>query len=317
MTAQCSFCDQQVSLGRRVDQLGLYDVICVRCTAYVLAEDALLELQAHPLPPRVKANASGWIREHGGAPIIDVDRLDYFLQRLQTPRASQRAEKLMRHLGQRFPDLNSWQAVDMNDPVLSGVCWALNPEEVQYLLLTYLGESLGFLHCEQHAGSTIRVVILPRGWTYLDDLESPNRDSNTGFIAMWFDDVTRELREYLRAAVEGAGYNAFIIDQHPTNKDIIDEVLAAIRRCRFVVADFTGNRHNVYYEAGFAQGQRTPVIHTCRKDQINAITFDVNHYAFLPWEEGKLSEFSTSLRQHIEVTIGPGPITSRVGAVGA
>jgi nucleoside 2-deoxyribosyltransferase len=149
-------------------------------------------------------------------------------------------------------------------------------------------------------------VILPKGWVCLDELQSPNRDSNFGFIAMWFDSSTQALRDRLSAAVRNAGFQPFIIDQHPTNEDIMDEVLAAIRRCRFVVADFTGNRHNVYYEAGFAQGQHTPVIRTCRKGVIKEVTFDVNHYPFILWEPSSLDTFQKQLQNHIEATIGLG-----------
>jgi nucleoside 2-deoxyribosyltransferase len=84
--------------------------------------------------------------------------------------------------------------------------------------------------------------------------------------------------------------------------------LAAIRRSRFVVADFTGNRQNVYFEAGFAQGLGIPVVHTCRRQEIEQITFDVNHYPVVPWDDGCLSAFATKLRFHIEATIGRGPM---------
>jgi len=39
--------------------------------------------------------------------------------------------------------------------------------------------------------------------------------------------------------------------------------------CRFIVADFTGQRGGVYFEAGYALGLRKPVIWTCKRDWFN------------------------------------------------
>ena len=44
------------------------------------------------------------------------------------------------------------------------------------------------------------------------------------------------------------------IDRLEHNRKIDDEIIAEIRRSRYLVADFTGNRAGVYFEAGFALG---------------------------------------------------------------
>lgn len=305
----CCFCDQKVTDEHDGVHPGLHHFNCPRCSRYILDEDAFLELAAHPLKPRQKANASGWIRAFGGRPLIQLEQLEFFIHRLPTPSAGERAEKLMIYLGKKFPDLNTMDIVRMDDMDLAAEAWAINEEEVQYLLVKYLDETLGFLQCTQYAGREIRVTILPRGWVFLDGLRSPNQSSQHGFIAMWFDDATQTLRQRgLMAGVEAAGYKPFLIDQHPTNEHVMDEVLAAIRRSRFVVADFTGARHNVYYEAGFAQGLNIPVVRTCRKSEINQVTFDVNHYPFILWEDAALDAFAAKLKNHIEATIGRGPL---------
>ena len=80
------------------------------------------------------------------------------------------------------------------------------------------------------------------------------------------------------------------IDQQEHNNKIDDEIIAEIRRSRFVVADFTqgekGARGGVYYEAGFAQGLGIEVIFTCRKDVLdnNDIHFDTRQYNHIGWE---------------------------------
>ena len=49
---------------------------------------------------------------------------------------------------------------------------------------------------------------------------------------------------------------------------ITDEIMAQIKRSRFVVADYTAQRKSVYFEAGFALGLGLTVIPTCRADEI-------------------------------------------------
>ena len=47
-----------------------------------------------------------------------------------------------------------------------------------------------------------------------------------------------------------------------------------------MIADFTGQRGSVYYEAGFARGLRLPVIYCCRADDFDKLHFDtriINH----------------------------------------
>lgn len=55
---------------------------------------------------------------------------------------------------------------------------------------------------------------------------------------------------------------------------IDDKILAEIRRSGLLVADFTGHRQGVYFEAGFALGLDVPVIWCCREDEIEKAHFE-------------------------------------------
>ena len=104
-----------------------------------------------------------------------------------------------------------------------------------------------------------------------------NVDSSQAFVAMWFDEsVDEAARNGIELGIEDAGYRPYRIDREDYIDKIEDEVIAQIRRSRFLVADFThgadGARGSVYYEAGFAQGLGLPVIFTCRKDALKHCT---------------------------------------------
>jgi nucleoside 2-deoxyribosyltransferase len=105
---------------------------------------------------------------------------------------------------------------------------------------------------------------------------------------------------------KGAKYKPVRIDKVEPNNRIDDEIVAGIRACKFLVADFTGQRGGVYFEAGLAQGLGKQVIWLCRKDQLNDVHFDARQYNFIRWETDNLPQLRIDLRNRIEATIGKG-----------
>ena len=129
---------------------------------------------------------------------------------------------------------------------------------------------------------------------------------------MWFDDSMDEVWENaIKPGIEDAGYQAIRIDRKEHLNKIDDEIIAELRRARFVVADFThgddGPRGGVYYEAGFAYGLSIPVIFSCRKDSIGKVHFDTRQYPHILWKAKKLDEFRNRLTMRISAVIGDGP----------
>jgi hypothetical protein len=61
---------------------------------------------------------------------------------------------------------------------------------------------------------------------------------------------------------------------------------ADIRRAQFLIADFTGHRNGVYFEAGFGLGLGKTVIWTCRKKDftLERVHFDTRPYNHIVWE---------------------------------
>lgn len=157
------------------------------------------------------------------------------------------------------------------------------------------------------------VVIRSEGYQRLEELRKTNVTSVQAFVAMWFDSSTDEVwKKGLEPGIQDAGYKALRIDRSESNNKIDDEIIAGIRRSRFVVADFTSDppenaRGSVYYEAGFAHGLNIPVIFTCRKDRIEHIHFDTRQYSHIAWEKEKLEDLRKRLKNRISATIGDGP----------
>jgi hypothetical protein len=73
-----------------------------------------------------------------------------------------------------------------------------------------------------------------------------------------------------------------------------------------VVADFTGQRGGVYFEAGLAFGLSKQVIWTVRKDEVSKLHFDTRQFNHIVWSPNELPQFRVALRNRIEATLGKG-----------
>ncbi len=67
--------------------------------------------------------------------------------------------------------------------------------------------------------------------------------------------------------------------------NIDDKIIANIRSSKFLIADFSGQRNSVYYEAGFAQGLGIPVIWCVREKDAKNLSFDTRQYNCIIWED--------------------------------
>lgn len=182
--------------------------------------------------------------------------------------------------------------------------------EVKYLLKYLIDQ--GLLDCES-VGAASQYFLTPKGFARLGELDANAPSSEQAFVAMWFDDSMKELyNEGIAPAVTLSGYRPVRIDGKDHNNKIDDEIIAEIRRSRFVVADFThgksGHRGGVYFEAGFAKGLNLAVIFTCREDLINEVHFDTRQYNHIVWTADNLDDFKKRLSQRISATLGDGPL---------
>ena len=129
---------------------------------------------------------------------------------------------------------------------------------------------------------------------------------------MWFDPSLNESYEQaIEPAIREAGYEPRIIRKVEHNNKIDDEIIAEIRRSKFVIADFTCGfskdgseavaRGGVYYEAGFAQGLGLPIIWTCREDIISHVHFDTRQYNHIVWKD--TADLKEKLLNRIRATI--------------
>ena len=146
------------------------------------------------------------------------------------------------------------------------------------------------------------------GYSHIGGLHTVT-DSSQAFVAMWLSDAVKEAYDQgIALAIEDSGYKPFLITGKEYIDKIEDEIIAEIKRSRFLVADFShgddGVRGSVYYEAGFAHGLNRPVIFACREG--STLHFDTNHFNHIIWTSPE--ELRQKLRHRILHVIGEGPL---------
>lgn len=176
-------------------------------------------------------------------------------------------------------------------------------QECQWMLRQL--ESLGYISINDDAlySALASFTIESAGWKYIGELRrKPSSSSPQAFVAMHFhDDMKSVYEEGIRPAIEADGKTKCVrIDGVQHNNKICDEIIAAIRKSRYVVADFTGNRGGVYYEAGFAHGLGIPVIWTV-KGSTDGLHFDTRQYNHIVYQTP--AELQKMLRDRIAATI--------------
>ena len=149
--------------------------------------------------------------------------------------------------------------------------------------------------------------ITAKGWQRLRELAETGRDSNRAFVAMSFaPELLPAWETGIKLALEDLGFAPIRIDQTHGEDKIDDRIVAEIRRSGLLVADFTGHRGGVYFEAGFAMGLGIPVVWTCKRDDEQGTHFDTRQHQHLLWETPE--ELREKLINHIAARVPRHPL---------
>lgn len=265
------------------------------------------------MPDEQKAALTTWLidQRHQGVdwPEVTEGILEFIKTKHPLP-VHERADRLLRFIAGRSKPIGTRVQSDWRNHFRS-LAWSesVSNSEVRYLM-NYLTEKK-WLIGRVHDDGSFHVEVTVDGFGHIAE-QATNVDLAQAFVAMWFDPSMDEAyRLSIEPAISEAGYKALRIDQKLHNNKIDDEIIAEIRRSKFLVADFTqgddGARGGVYYEAGFAQGLGLKVIFTCRKDAIDKVHFDTNHYNHVVWATP--AELFKGVKDRILAEFGQGPVS--------
>ncbi len=156
-------------------------------------------------------------------------------------------------------------------------------------------------------GGRIAFQLTMNGWNRYEELRHQRVASRTAFMAMKFGDrqLQKVLEDCFNPAVARAGFERRPLNEKQPAGLIDNQIRAAIRSARFVVADLTHDNNGAYFEAGFAEGLGLPVLYTCeaKKFEAKKTHFDTNHMHTIPWDAKRLGKAADKLTATIRVTL--------------
>ena len=281
--------------------------------AYRLLGDVYLDVGN--LPDEQKAALTTWLidqrRQGSEWPEVTDGILEFIKTKPPLP-VHERADRLLRFIADQSKPIGTTVQVRSDEP--EALAWSESTSliEVDYLL-RYLIEK-DWLEGDLYVDSSFSGEVTVDGFGHIAE-QATNVDMTQAFVAMWFDPSMDEAYwQGIEPAIREAGYNPYRVDRAEYIGKIDDQIIAEIRRSKFLVADFThddkGVRGGVYYEAGFAHGLNLPVIFMCRKDRVDAnpnyLHFDTNHYNHILWTDA--ADLKEKLKNRIGAVIGQGPV---------
>ncbi|OSI93747.1 hypothetical protein [Bradyrhizobium canariense] len=286
---------------------GLSDhrsVDCSRCGQFEITDTEETALTA--LEDRLKEKIGFWTRDQndlGECPVVNSATAN-LIQKLPDKTVIERAERLLRYGIQTQKDLGA--KFQLNSGGVIGITHSRSVADV--LALADFVREQGWLRVFTDPGGYHDPTgqVTPEGFIYVSHARPT--ESTHGFIAMWFEKSMNDARvEGFEAAIREAGYTPVVVSGVEHINKIDDEMISLIRKSKFLVADFTGHRGGVYFEAGFAMGLGLPVFWTCRQDDVPKLHFDIRQYNWIDWTD--TADLKTRLKRRIEAILGVGPVS--------
>ncbi|MCH8347817.1 MAG: hypothetical protein IH901_04890, partial [Proteobacteria bacterium] len=272
-------------------------VDCPRCRKFTL-QDTVFDDDFHSLTDIDRAKLSGWSYKQNKMGLkADITKSNFNeIKKIQIPSIPERIRSFLNLAVKKLPVYR--QKANYWDPEFQAICYSTHQDDMT-MIVKYLSDR-GLIT----SGSGV-FYIMPDGYIQNEEWNLISQDSKQGFVAMWFDDKMDDVWENgFKPAIEEAGYEAFKVDMKHHNNKIDDEIIASIKRSKFLVADFTGQRGGVYFEAGYAMGKGLPVFWTCRKSDMGDLHFDIRQFNCIGWESAE--DLANRLETRIEAVMGKG-----------
>jgi len=298
---KCAFCgteeikelDYFIPEGGGIDGSYEFKYVCPRCGKIEITYNALNALELLEGKNAIeKYILSAYNREisYLGSHVLKYTSLNIneIFSSISIPTTIRgKMDKLILYMGRNLEYGKYINLVPSKD---YSIAYCKNDEEF-YGLLEFLQEE-GEIEILASISDLQQSRLKSRGWKRYEELQSNPPKTNHAFVAMWFGqpDRVKDMDNVFKNGIERAfkdaktspEYKPLRIDLLEHNDPIDQRILVEIRRSRFVVADLTGNRGGVYFEAGYALALGIQVIWMCEEG--TKVHFDVGQFPRIIWK---------------------------------
>ncbi len=252
------------------------------------------------VPPSLRC-ATRQAFEAGRPLSLDTQNWSTYAQQHEHTSVQENAEKLLLHIARRCP--RPGQTETFNQEMDYTVIDCHNEAELVFFVRFLANKGWVDFQASGKWGVTMA------GWEHHSGPAGPGFVEGRCFIAMSFSPEHHTIySDGIRPAIIDAGYDAVCLKDVATNEDINFRILMEIRKAEFAVADFTGQKGGVYFEAAFALAIRREVFWTCSEAERTSVHFDPQHFQYIFWTD--LADLRKRLYEKIIALKGQGPSRS-------
>lgn len=300
--APCPICRLNIAERQDVIQKDAIFVDCRRCGRFYIEGRLFGEFESSFNQPGYKEllpYLSAYTRqfsEAGSNCEVDTTNWKNLARSHRSTSVSRKFDRLLKLIADRSARPGDEVKIDWyyDSPLID----AYDTNEINYFLQH--GEKLGFLR----SIDLLEFVLLTiDGWKHLEQQATSGGIPGRCFMAMWFDDSMDDAYNtgIYPALKEDCGLDPLRIDRVEHNEKIDDKIIMEIRSSQILVADFTGQRQGVYFEAGYAMGIGRPVIWACKDADLQNAHFDTRQYNHISWTDPQ--DLRVKLANRIKATI--------------
>ncbi|MCC2104199.1 MAG: hypothetical protein KDJ20_09240 [Hyphomicrobiales bacterium] len=305
----CPICSSQANIrSSEWDERLVVD--CCRCGDFAVSHFVMVD-SLQGASPKFKALASYQIRrmQSSKRPYLGADFFR-LIHDQALPAPSEAMDNLLTWLAGQADGMPGKRTdIPFSNASIQCITGVVGVADLEWVALglTELGLITGApRNLQSSSGSLMLCQLTPRGWEHYEELQRANISSRYAFFARKFSNSDLDLayENCLRPAVKQTGYELRTVTQRA---GLIDaQIEDEIRRCKFLLADLSDDNAGAYWEAGFAEGLRKPVIYVCRAaegGEEKQTHFDANHRHTIRWDLQNLDETSKQLKAVIRNTL--------------
>jgi len=292
---RCKLCAANLLAPIMGDVRVTFTCQCRRCGTYDITLEAYQDIPL-TVSPYLQA-ASRQASEGGIKLLITTKNWKRLIAEHDQTAISENIQKLLLHVMRRTR--RPGNAVELDTAFDHPIIDAENSGELTW----YLENAIDTAHLKRSGN---HYSLTAKGWDFLMGPSAGGAIPGRCFVAMSFSEEHSPIyAEGIRPAVEEAGYTSVWMKDVLTNEDINYRMVVEIRKAQFLVADFTGLKAGVYFEAGFALGLGREVFWTTKADDLMEIHFDTNHYQHVVWTT--YNDLKLKLSEKLVAVLGYGP----------
>ncbi|HEY8424175.1 MAG TPA: hypothetical protein VIL23_05425 [Clostridia bacterium] len=155
-----------------------------------------------------------------------------------------------------------------------------NIEQVN-VLIKHL-EKLGYI--EPVSVGMFALTLSFKGWMRVEKLQNKASSANQAYLIVSDKENVTACKDVFKKVALALDLTPKFADEALYSKPMISEIFYEIRRSKIVIADLTYQKPHIYYETGYAEALKKPVIYTCKHGYSVKRQLDIIHNNLIKWE---------------------------------